>query len=154
MSLTANETITVVKPVVGKYGAQVLVGKDKYYSFGKFYKDGELQAGKTYEVEVYTSDKGYKSINTMLKELVNQSTTHEDVAEAKAKEKAKKSPAEAAMKYEDDKSTRILVQGLYQAFASNPGLINLYADAESFEKGIQELTLKGMEFVLKTVSNK
>jgi hypothetical protein len=147
---TANETITVDKAVQGKYGPQVKVG-DKYYSFGKFYKGDALEAGRTYEVEVYTSDKGYKSVNRVIADITKPTPAPagEKVGEKKAP--AKRSPLEAALSAEADRSARILVQGVYQAYASNPALLNLAQDSDAVAKLVAELTLQGVTFILNTV---
>lgn len=55
----AEEIITVSK--VNQYGVRV---GDKQYNKSSKYKGPELEAGKTYKAEVYTSEKGAKYINS------------------------------------------------------------------------------------------
>lgn len=57
------ETIIVTKNVQGKFGPQLLVGKE-YYSFGKFYKgETALELGVPIVVDVFTTEAGKKYIN-------------------------------------------------------------------------------------------
>jgi hypothetical protein len=131
MATTGKESLTPTELVKGKFGPQVKVGKD-YYSFSKNYKDGALEVGTLYEVEVYTSDKGYKYINS----VSGQSKAVKAVT-----------PEKATAVASDLKTRQIQAQGVWQSAASNPALIGYASDIEAFKKVVREIAEDGLAFI-------
>jgi hypothetical protein len=139
MATTVKEVVTVSELVKGKFGAQIKAGKD-YYSFSKNYKDGALEAGTTYEMEVYVSDKGYKYINRA--HSVGRSVTPDKTTAPK------ETPERATEKAVDLKTRQIMHQGVYQAVVSNPALIGYASDVEAFKKIVRDIADDGVSYIM------
>jgi hypothetical protein len=151
---SATETITIEGPT--PYGVKA---NGRYYNFSKFLKDKTFETGRTYQVNIYTSDKGAKYINEVLGEVSSVlvdalqssaavSNTHaaglNDAIHGIIKVPESVEPKSSYQDYDAKKSKRILVQGVLQAVIQAQGL--LMSVNGNWEEQVERTTLRFVQF--------